>query len=197
MKQYLDLLKKIKEEGVVKSDRTGTGTRSIFGHQMRFDLSEGFPLLTTKRVFLKGVIHELLWFLAGDTNIKYLVDNGAKVILCSHMGKPHNVLTEGFGLTKKEKKAVEALPAEEQAAAKAEYLAKALKDKEKFTLRPVAERLAEKLGKPVVFAEDVVGPSADKAVAGLNDGDVCLLENTRFEAGEEKRDEALCKKLAS
>jgi phosphoglycerate kinase len=129
--------------------------------------------------------------------IKYLVDNGAKVILCSHMGKPHNILTEGFSLTKKEKKAVEALPAEEQAAAKAEYLKKAVKDKEKFTLRPVAERLAEKLGKPVVFAEDVVGESADKAVAGMKDGDVVLLENTRFMAGEEKRDEALCKKLAS
>ena len=79
MKQYLDLLKKIKTEGVVNSDRTGTGTRSIFGYQMRFDLSKGFPLLTTKRVFLKGVIHELLWFLAGDTNIKYLVDNGVHI----------------------------------------------------------------------------------------------------------------------
>ena len=79
MKQDLDLLKKIKEDGIVKSDRTGTGTRSIFGYQMRFDLSEGFPLLTTKRVFLKGVIHELLWFLAGDTNIKYLVDNGVHI----------------------------------------------------------------------------------------------------------------------
>ncbi len=129
--------------------------------------------------------------------IKYLVDNGAKVILCSHMGKPHNIFTEGFSLTKKEKKAVEKLPVEEQAAAKAEYLKKAVKDKEKFTLKPVAVRLSEKLGKEVVFAEDLVGPSADAAVAGLKDGDVCLLENTRFEAGEEKRDEALCKKLAS
>lgn len=79
MKQYHDLLRRIKEEGVVKGDRTGTGTKSVFGHQMRFDLSEGFPLLTTKKVFLKGIIHELLWFLAGDTNIKYLVDNGVHI----------------------------------------------------------------------------------------------------------------------
>lgn len=79
MKQYLDLLRRIKSEGVVRGDRTGTGTKSLFGHQMRFDLSEGFPLLTTKKVFLKGIIHELLWFLAGDTNIKYLVDNGVHI----------------------------------------------------------------------------------------------------------------------
>ena len=79
MKQYLDLLARIKNEGIVKTDRTGTGTKSVFGHQMRFDLSQGFPLLTTKKVFLKGIIHELLWFLAGDTNIKYLVDNGVHI----------------------------------------------------------------------------------------------------------------------
>ena len=79
MKQYLNLLARIKNEGVVKTDRTGTGTKSVFGHQMRFDLSQGFPLLTTKKVFLKGIIHELLWFLNGDTNIKYLVDNGVHI----------------------------------------------------------------------------------------------------------------------
>lgn len=79
MKQYLDLLNRICREGVVRGDRTGTGTKGIFGHQMRFDLSEGFPLVTTKRLFLKGVIYELLWFLKGDTNIKYLVDNGVHI----------------------------------------------------------------------------------------------------------------------
>ena len=129
--------------------------------------------------------------------IKYLVEQGAKVILCSHMGKPHNILTEGFSLTKKEKKVVDALPEAEKEAAKAEFLKKALKDKEKFTLRPVAEKLSEKLGQKVVFAEDVVGASADAAVANVKDGEVVLLENTRFMAGEEKRDEALCKKLAT
>ena len=79
MKKYLELLDKICRAGVVRGDRTGTGTKGIFGYQMRFNLAEGFPLLTTKRVFLKGVIHELLWFLKGDTNIKYLVDNGVHI----------------------------------------------------------------------------------------------------------------------
>ena len=128
--------------------------------------------------------------------LKYLYEHGAKVILCSHMGKPHNIFTEGFDLTKKEKKALEELPENERAQAKEEYLKKALKDKQKFTLKPVAERLSEKLGKKVTFAEDVVGPSATAAVSNMKDGDIVLLENTRFEAGEEKRDEELCKKLA-
>ena len=79
MKNYLNLLEKILNEGVKKEDRTGTGTLSIFGHQMRFDLSEGFPLLTTKKLYLKGIIHELLWFLKGDTNIKYLLDNNVHI----------------------------------------------------------------------------------------------------------------------
>ena len=75
MKQYLNLLQRILDEGAVKTDRTGTGTKSIFGHQMRFDLKEGFPLLTTKKLHLRSIIHELLWFLRGDTNIQYLHDN--------------------------------------------------------------------------------------------------------------------------
>ncbi|MBO5100953.1 MAG: phosphoglycerate kinase [Clostridia bacterium] len=94
--------------------------------------------------------------------VKYLMENGAKVILCSHMGKPHNIFTEGFGLTKKEKKAVEALPEAEREAAKAEYLAKAVKsDKKKLTLKPVCDRINELLGEEkVVFAEDIIGADA-------------------------------------
>ena len=79
MKAYHDLMRHVLDNGIDKSDRTGTGTRSVFGYQMRFDLSEGFPLLTTKKLHLRSIIHELLWFLKGDTNIKYLKDNNVSI----------------------------------------------------------------------------------------------------------------------
>ena len=129
--------------------------------------------------------------------IKYLLDKGAKVILCSHMGKPHAILTEGFGLTKKEKAKVEALPAEEQAAATAKFLEKALDEKKTLTLKPVADRLNELLGDKVTFAEDIIGPDAKAKVAALECGKAVLLENTRFDVRETKNGADLAKELAS
>lgn len=79
MKEYLDMMRHVRENGTFKEDRTGTGTYSVFGHQMRFDLSKGFPMVTTKKLHLRSIIHELLWFLNGDTNIKYLKDNGVRI----------------------------------------------------------------------------------------------------------------------
>ena len=128
--------------------------------------------------------------------IKYLLGKGARVILCSHFGKPHNVLTEGFGLTKKEKKKVEALPAEEQAAAKAKMLEAAKGDREKFTLKPVADRLAE-LGVPVTFATDIIGEDAKAKIAAMKNGTAVLLENIRFDAREEKNDPEFAKELGA
>ncbi len=131
--------------------------------------------------------------------VKYLLNEGAKVILCSHMGKPHNIFTEGFGLTKKEKKAVEKLPEAEQAAAKAEYLSKAVtSDKKKLTLKPVCDRINELLGETkVTFAEDIIGADAKAKVAALKAGEAVLLENTRFDAREEKNGADFAKELAS
>ena len=129
--------------------------------------------------------------------IKYLLDNGAKVILCSHMGKPHAIFTEGFGLDKKEKAKVEALPAEEQAAAKAELLEKAKKnDIKKFTLAPVAARLNEYLDGKVTFAADIVGDDAKAKIAALEAGKAVLIENVRFDARETKNDPSMAKELA-
>ena len=129
--------------------------------------------------------------------IKYLMDNGAKVILCSHMGKPHNVFNDVISLNKKEKKAVEALKEEDRQSAINEYLEKAKKDAVKYSLKPVADRLSELLDGKVTFAFDTVGEDATKKVNALKEGEVVLLENLRFDKGEEKRDEEFCKKLAS
>ncbi len=129
--------------------------------------------------------------------IKYLVEHGAKVILCSHMGKPHNIFDKEIKLAKKEAAAVAALPEAEQAEATAKYLEKAKNDKKKFSLNVVANRLNELLGGIVTFAEDTVGPDAQAKTAALEDGKIVLLENTRFTKKEEKNDPAFAKELAS
>ncbi len=128
--------------------------------------------------------------------IKYLIGKGARVILCSHLGKPHNVLTPGFGLTKKEKKKVEAMPEAEREAATAEMLKKAEGDRKKLSLAPVAAKLSELLGKEVAFASDIVGEDAKAKAAAMQNGDVLLIENVRFDAGEEKNKPEFAKALA-
>ncbi len=145
-----------------------------------------------------GVITSETRIIGALPTIKYLLEHDAKVILCSHMGKPHSIFTEGFGLSKKEKKAVEALPEEEKAAATAKYLEKAkAEDAEKFTLKPVADKLNEYLGGVVTFASDIIGEDAKAKVAALEEGKAVLIENVRFDARETKNDPAFAKELAS
>ncbi len=143
-----------------------------------------------------GVITDENRIIGALPTIKYLMEHGAKVVLCSHMGKPHNVFDDKIKLNKKEKAKIEALPEEERAAATAEAIEKAKKDVKKFSLAPVAARLNELLDNKITFATDVIGPDAKEKVAALKDGECVLLENLRFHAGEEGRDENFCKALA-
>ena len=143
-----------------------------------------------------GVITDENRIIGALPTIKYLMEHGAKVVLCSHMGKPHNVFDDKIKLNKKEKAKIEALPEEERAAATAEAIEKAKKDVKKFSLAPVAARLNELLDNKVTFTTDVIGPDAKEKVAALKDGECVLLENLRFHAGEEGRDENFCKALA-
>ena len=144
-----------------------------------------------------GVITDDKRIVGAFPTIKYLVDNGAALILCSHMGRPHNIFNDKIKLNKKEKAKIEALPAEEQKAAEAELLAKAATDdKKKFTLKPVAVRLNELLGDKVTFAEDIVGEDAKAKVAALKAGEAVLVENVRFDARETKNGADFAKELA-
>lgn len=144
-----------------------------------------------------GVITDDKRIVGAMPTIKYLVENGAAVILCSHMGRPHNVLNAELKLSKKEKKKIEALPENEQAAATSKALEKAKDDITKLSLAPIAKRISELLGKEVIMASDVVGADATAKAAALEAGQVLLLENVRFHAEEEKNDPEFAKKLAS
>ncbi len=143
-----------------------------------------------------GVITDDKRIVGAMKTIQYLIDQGAKVILCSHMGRPHNVLDEKLALDKKEKKKIEALPAEEQEAAKAAALKKAEGDITKLSLKIVADDLAAK-GIKVTLAKDVIGEDAQAKAAALQNGEVLLLENVRFHAAEEKNDPDFAKAMAS
>ena len=145
-----------------------------------------------------GVITDENRIIGALPTIKYLMEHGAKVILCSHMGKPHSILSDEVKLTKKDQKKIDALPEAEREAAKQAVIEKAKKeDPKKLTLEPVAKRLNELLGNKVTFAHDVVGPDAQAKVAACKEGECVLLENLRFHWEEEKKDLEFCKKLAS
>ncbi len=145
-----------------------------------------------------GVITDDNRIMGALPTIQYLMEHGAKVILCSHLGKPHGIFSDNIKLNKKEKKAIEALPEEERGAATAKAVTKALaEDPVKFTLKPVADRLNELLDGKVAFAKDVVGPDAQAKVEACKEGECVLLENTRFHVEEEGNDKEFCRKLAS
>ncbi len=144
-----------------------------------------------------GAITDTKRIVGALQTIKYLVDNGAAVILCSHMGRPHNVFNSELKLSKKEIKKIDELPESEREAAKAAALEKAKGDVKKLSLKPVAEKLSELLGRPVEMASDVIGEDAKAKAAALKSGEVLLLENVRFHAEEEKNDPAFAKELAS
>ena len=143
-----------------------------------------------------GVITDDKRIVGALPTIKYLIDHGARVILCSHMGRPHNVLDEKISLDKKEKKKIEELPESEREAATAAALEKAKGDRTKLSLKVVADDLIKK-GINVTLASDVVGPDAKAKAAALKDGEVMLLENVRFHAAEEKNTPEFAKELAS
>ena len=144
-----------------------------------------------------GVITDDKRIVGALPTIKYLLDQGAAVILCSHFGRPHNIFNEKLELDKKEKKKVEALPEEERAAATAKFLAAAANDNVKFSLAPVAKRLSELLGFEVQMAKDVIGPDAKAKAAALKPGQVLLLENVRFHKEETKNNPDFARELAS
>ena len=144
-----------------------------------------------------GAITDTKRIVGALPTVKYLSDHGAKVILCSHMGRPHNIFNDTVKLDKKEKKKIDAMPESEQAEATAKCLEAAKGDVTKFSLAPVAAELGKLLGKEVIMAKDVIGPDAKAKAAALKDGDVMIIENIRFHSEETKNDPEFAKELAS